>query len=118
MRKGVGRAARGRRAPAIEVLGSALLVLVACWLAGLRLNLTGSLPLGLYRTVPGPLVRGSLVLVCLPPRLAALARIRRYLPPGAGCPGGILPVGKPLLAWPGDTITDTIAGLRGTRLLG
>jgi conjugative transfer signal peptidase TraF len=112
MRKGVGRAARGRRAPAIEVLGSALLVLVACWLAGLRLNLTGSLPLGLYRTVPGPLGRGSLVLVCLPPRVAALARIRGYVPRGGVCPGGILPVGKPVLALSGDTITVTAAGLR------
>jgi conjugative transfer signal peptidase TraF len=94
------------------VLGSALLLLVAGSLAGLRLNLTGSLPLGLYRAAPGPLVRGSLVLVCLPPRVAGFARARGYVPRGGLCPGGILPVGKPVLALPGDTVTVTANGLR------
>jgi conjugative transfer signal peptidase TraF len=102
------------RAPVrgLEVLGSTLLLLVGCSLAGFRLNLTGSLPLGLYRTMPGPLVRGSLVLLCLPPHVAAFARARGYLPRGGGCPGGVLPVGKPVLALPGDTVAVTVSGLR------
>jgi conjugative transfer signal peptidase TraF len=85
---------------------------MGCSLAGFRLNLTGSLPLGLYRTVPGPLVRGARVLVCLPPGVAAYARARGYVPRGGWCPGGVLPVGKPVLALPGDTVTVTATGLR------
>ena len=96
---------------AIGSLGSALLLLVGCSLAGFRLNLTGSLPLGLYRTVAGPPVRGSLVLFCLPPRIAAFAQARGYVPCGGACPGGVFPVGKPVLALPGDTVTVTASGL-------
>ncbi len=98
--------------PALGALGSVLLLLVAGSIAGFRLNLTGSMPLGLYRAVPGPLVRGSLVLLCLPPHVAAFARARGYVPRGGMCPGGILPVGKPVLALPGDTVTVTATGLR------
>ncbi len=112
LRRFVCSAATGVPVAAIRTLGSALLLLVACSLAGFRLNLTGSLPLGLYRAVPGPLVRGSLVLVCLPPRMAAFARARGYIPRGGVCPGGVLPVGKPVLAVPGDTVTVTASGLR------
>ncbi len=98
--------------PALGALGSALLLLVAGSIAGFRLNLTGSLPVGLYRATPGPLVRGARVLVCLPPRVAAFARARGYVPRGGLCPGGVLPIGKPVFALPGDTVTVTASGLR------
>src|SRR2546428_3819975 len=91
-------------------LGSPVALLAAGWLAGLRLNLTGSLPVGLdlaSRAVPG---RGAIVLACLPPRVAAFARNRGYVPRG-GCPGDVLPVGKPVVAVAGDTITVTSSGL-------
>ena len=91
-------------------LGSPVALLAAGWLAGLRLNLTGSLPVGLYvasRAVP---IRGAIVLACLPPRVAAFARNRGYVPRG-GCPGDVLPVGKPVVAVAGDTITVTSSGL-------
>lgn len=108
----VGRARPGWPVTLIGVLGSALLLLVAGSLAGFRLNLTASLPVGLYRAAPGSFVRGSLVLVCLPPQVAAFARARGYVPRGGACPGGVLPVGKPVLALPGDTVTVTATGLR------
>jgi conjugative transfer signal peptidase TraF len=92
-------------------LGSPLAVLLAAWGAGLRVNLTGSLPVGLYRVVPGPVERGTLVLVCLPPTVAAFARARGYVPRGGTCPGGILPVGKLVVAIPGDTVRVTQRGL-------
>lgn len=101
-----------RQVAAIGVLGSGLLLLVAASLAGLRLNLTASLAPGLYRAAPDPLARGSLVLVCLPPHVAAFARARGYVPRGGVCPGGLLPVGKPVIALPGDTVTVTATGLR------
>ncbi len=109
--RGGGRGRPGLPIAALGVLGSALVLLVACSLTGLRLNLTGSLPPGLYRAAPGSLVRGSLVLVCLPPGVAAFARARGYVPRGGACPGGVLPIGKPVFALPGDTVTVTATGL-------
>ena len=60
---------------------------------GFRLNLTPSLPLGLYRLAPGPIERGALVATCLPLEMALEGRQRGYLSRG-GCPGGASPVLK------------------------
>jgi conjugative transfer signal peptidase TraF len=76
-----------------------------------RLNLTGSLPVGLYAVTHGAPARGSLVLVCLPRAVAEFARDRGYVPRGGSCPGGVMPVGKPVFAIPGDTVTVTRGGL-------
>lgn len=80
-------------------------------LARLRLNLTGSLPIGLYLVTDGPPTRGAVVLVCLPATWAEFARSRGYVPEGGSCPGGTTPIGKPVFAVPGDTVTVTEAGL-------
>ncbi len=101
--------ALGRRT--VWWLGSPLALLAAGWIAGLRLNLTGSLPVGLYVASGATPVRGALVVACLPPGVAAFATERGYVPRGGGCPGGVLPVGKPVLAIVGDTVTVTPAGL-------
>jgi conjugative transfer signal peptidase TraF len=100
-----------RRPPLAWWLGSPLVLLGACWLAGLRLNLTGSLPVGLYVASRAAPVRGALVLACLPASVAAFAKERGYVPRGGACPGGVVPVGKPVLAIPGDTVTVTPTGL-------
>src|SRR2546427_8693759 len=92
-------------------LGSPVVLLAAGWIAGLRLNLTGSLPVGLYLAAGAAPARGALVLVCLPPEVAAFARARGYVPRGGACPGGLVPVGKPVLAIGGDTVTVTSSGL-------
>ena len=104
----------GCRAQASRVvwwLASSVALLAAGRLAGRRLNLTGSLPVGLYMAGGAAPVRGALVLVCLPSEVAAFARARGYVPRGGACPGGGLPIGKPVLAIAGDTITVTPTGL-------
>src|SRR2546428_7412348 len=86
-------------------LGSPVALLAAGWLAGLRLNLTGSLPVGLYvasRAVP---IRGAIVLACLPPRVAAFARNPGDVPRGGRRPRGPLPGRKPVAGVPADTVT-------------
>ena len=92
-------------------LGSPLALLAACWCAGLRLNLTGSLPIGLYLASQTAPVRGAIVLTCLPPAVTAFALERGYVPRGGTCPDGALPVGKPVLAMSGDTVTVMPTGL-------
>ena len=90
------------------------LALAASWTAGLRLNLTDSIPVGLYRQrriEADAIVRGDLVLACLPGSVALFARTRGYVPHG-NCPGKAMPVGKIVLATGGDTVAVTDSGLR------
>lgn len=72
-------------------------------LFGLRLNLTESLPRGVYRTIAEEPRRGSIVIVCLPMHAAELARERGYLGPGS-CTGGVRGLGKIVLAIGGDVV--------------
>ena len=87
-----------------------LLLIGGCALGGLRLNLSGSMPVGVYLIVRETPVRGSIVLACLRMDVAQLAMARGYVPRGGSCPGGSMPIGKPILAVPGDTIVVTAAG--------
>jgi conjugative transfer signal peptidase TraF len=103
------RWARGCRL--IWCLGSPVALLAAGRLAGLRLNLTGSLPVGLYLASGAAPSRDAIVLTCLPPDVAAFARERGYVPRGGGCLGGVLPLGKPIVAIAGDTVAVTPSGL-------
>jgi conjugative transfer signal peptidase TraF len=102
---------RARGSRTIWWLASFVALLAAGGLAGLRLNLTASLPVGLYLAAGAAPARGALVLVCLPPNVAAFARARGYVPLGGACPSGVVPVGKPVLAIAGDTVTVTRTGL-------
>jgi len=91
---------------------AAVLALVAsCGLVGLRINLTGSLPVGLYSITKGIPGRDALVLVCLPNAVASFAKRRGYVAQGGACPEGLVPVGKRVCAVPGDTVTVTPTGL-------
>lgn len=72
-----------------------------------RINLSPSIPLGLYtveRVGDRGVRRGSLVLVCLPRAIGIVGREGGYLLRGS-CPGGAAPVGKPVFAIAGDTVT-------------
>jgi len=102
---------RRRELRAAALLLGPLVLLYGCWLEGLRINLTGSLPIGLYAVTHGAPAHGALVLVCLPARTAEWARDRGYVPRGASCPGRAMPVGKPVFALPGDVVTVTDSGL-------
>ena len=91
-------------------VGGLVVVLAAAWRVGVRLNLTGSLPVGLYLESAGAPTRGSLVLACLPPPVGSFARARGYVPRGR-CPDGGAPVGKLVAAVAGDTVVMSAAGL-------
>jgi conjugative transfer signal peptidase TraF len=77
----------------------------------LSLNLSPSLPRGVYLRTREPLLRGSLVLLCLPVPWAALALERGYLARGP-CPGGSEPLGKIVGALSGDEVEWADEGLR------
>ena len=79
-------------------------------LLGVRLNLTESLPRGVYRTITEEAGRGSIVVVCLPLDAAELARERGYLGPGS-CPGGVRGIGKIVLATGGDIVEHREEGI-------
>jgi len=82
---------------------------------GIRINLSGSLPLGLYRLTSSELERGSLVAVC--PELSnpavRVARERGYLEPvWFTCDGGMAALLKQILALPGDWVDVSPDGIR------
>ena len=106
------RVARRRRA-----LGSILVVALAVFVVaigafsiGIRLNLSGSIPPGLYRTTAGVPERGTTVLACLPSSIARFARTRGYVPTGS-CEDGSAPVGKVVAATAGDTVEVSTHGV-------
>ncbi|MDR2947445.1 MAG: conjugative transfer signal peptidase TraF [Candidatus Adiutrix sp.] len=79
---------------------------------GFRVNLTASLPKGIYRltdAIPG---RGDLVTFCLESSnpFCGLAGERGYLPAGS-CPSGLQSLLKRLAGVPGDYVEITPAGL-------
>jgi len=79
------------------------LMLIA-WHLGFRINSTPSLPIGVYRIIPGVVAQGDLGAYCLDaPAYIALAQERGYL--GAGsCPSGLRPLLKKVAGVPGDLI--------------
>jgi conjugative transfer signal peptidase TraF len=78
--------------------------------SGLRINVTESLPIGIYRVVDAPITRGAYVLACPPEWAGKLARDRGYLWRGP-CPGGGARLGKRIAALAGDTVEVTDRGL-------
>jgi len=102
------------------LLGICCLGVAAAALSGLvRINISASLPRGLYLAIPRGWLgrapaRGDLVLVCAPAAGGELARRRGYLgngPCGAGAAGGAAALGKVVLAVAGDEVTVGAAGL-------
>jgi len=75
--------------------------------AGLRVNTSSSIPRGLWIEItPGKIVRGDIVVACLPPDQIQ----RRYL--GAGfCETGLEPVVKLVVAVAGDAVEVTDDGV-------
>ncbi len=77
----------------------------------LWVNLSPSLPLGVYHTVHAPPMRGAIVAVCLPLALGRFARERGYLGYGP-CPGHVERLGKRVAAVAGDTVETDTEGVR------
>jgi conjugative transfer signal peptidase TraF len=105
-----------RRSVAFAAWGLAAAIAAAVHLAdaaGLRINHTASLPMGLWRieTPGGAIGRGDIVSIC-PPDTAVFraSRTRGYMPYGR-CPGGYEPLLKPVAAVAGDVVTVTPGGL-------
>jgi conjugative transfer signal peptidase TraF len=66
-----------------------------------------------YRVIgdASELHHGDVVLACLPARVATLAHARGYIPGGGRCAGGTAPIGKIVMALPGDTVVVGPSGL-------
>ncbi|MDL2209715.1 conjugative transfer signal peptidase TraF [Desulfovibrio sp. OttesenSCG-928-I05] len=90
----------------------AFFALSGLWLAGLRVNVTASLPLGLYRLCPGTPGKGDYVSFCLEGEYAQLALERGYVASGS-CPSGLRPLLKQVAGLHGDVAGDVMdaAGL-------
>lgn len=98
---------------AVGVAGVTLIVAsAACQMAGIRINTSKSIPVGLYRTTDTPIARGAYVLVC-PPQgdIFGEAKERGYI--GAGfCPGDYGYLMKQVAAVENDMVTVADEGVR------
>jgi len=77
-----------------------------------RVNVTPSMPLGLYRLEPLPssgVARGMIVAVCAPDEAADLGRRRGYLSSGS-CPHDTEPLLKVVTGVPGDHVAVSAEG--------
>ncbi len=103
-----------RRLGVLALLLGAVLAVAAggARLAGLRVNTTPSVPVGLWvLSANAPLGPGVVVSVCPDNRPAfAMARARGYLSRGS-CAGGDQPLFKPVVALSGDRVTVSAEGL-------
>jgi conjugative transfer signal peptidase TraF len=68
---------------------------------GIRINLSPSLPIGLYQVASGP--DATLVEFCPPEPFGSMANARGYRQRGT-CPDGGAPLMKPVVARAGDTV--------------
>lgn len=81
--------------------------------AGLRVNMTPSMPRGLWQVSPiqGSIARGAVVSLCPPDNDVFRKAMRRgYITSGV-CPGGYEPLLKPVAAISGDVVSVTAAGI-------
>ena len=108
------RLIRSRAGGAISVLvlafgGGALALALAAEWAGLRLNDSPSMPIGLYvRTSCES--RSSLVVFCPAESIARVSAKRGYRSRG-NCPDGDEPLAKPIAASPGDIVELSATGM-------
>ena len=91
--------------------GLVALVLITTWAAGLRVNVTASLPRGLYLLCSDTPGRGDFAAFCLSGEFAALAGERGYVLAGS-CASGLRPLLKRVAALPGDVVDVAALPLR------
>jgi conjugative transfer signal peptidase TraF len=75
---------------------------------GIRINTSYSLPMGLYLRTSDP--QATLIEFCPEGRYAVQSSERGYRT-GGFCPDGAVPLLKPVVARPGDTVEMSVAGL-------
>lgn len=85
------------------VIDLIVILLLAAWLIGFRINVTPSLPEGIYQISSESIERGDLVAFCLDADnpFSVLADERGFLGAGA-CKSGLRPLLKQLVGMPGD----------------
>lgn len=97
------------------VAGLMILLGVLAHTLGLHINLTPSMPVGLYqaqaRLLDQPLQRGALVLICPPDTPALQLALNRHYIGAGSCPTHSQPLLKPVAAIAGDTIELTANGV-------
>ena len=105
---------RGRMDRAMVAGGGAVLGLLGlAWADGVRINVTPSMPVGLWRvSSPSDLRRGDVVTFCAPRTAAGrLGHDRGYLGLG-NCEDGTRAIVKTVVAVAGDRVEAAAAGLR------
>lgn len=89
-----------------------VIALCALWICGVRVNLTPSMPRGLYQISCEAPAKGDLVGFCLDKDnpFSELAQERSYLGPGS-CPSGLRPLIKILAGLSGDQVEPQLGGI-------
>ncbi|MGB7987007.1 MAG: conjugative transfer signal peptidase TraF [Terracidiphilus sp.] len=104
----------------LALLAANVAILGALWATGepelFTFNTTKSIPLGLYRLTSSE--TDPLAVFCATGDQFALARARGYLAHSHSCPNDFIPMIKPIVARPGDTVTVSAGGIavNGTTL--
>ena len=101
-----GLSAKGRIA--LLSLGAVLGIFQLCDIAGIRINTSPSLPLGLYRVSSNP--NANLIEFCPTDSFGRLAITRGYRTRGS-CSDGAAPLLKPIVAKPGDLVELSLRGI-------
>ena len=91
-----------RRTAILFILNIAVMFMLMA-LLGLRLNVSNSYPLGVYKRTPGAYEKYTFVESCLPENVASFMIDREYIPNIGNC-GGYPPVIKMVYATEGDKI--------------
>jgi len=95
----------------LTMIVSVFVLSIGARISGVYINTTPSLPVGFYKVVDEPIVRGAYVAFC-PPQNAVfdMARNRSYINQG-NCPGGYGLLLKRVFALSGDTVFIDQAGI-------
>jgi conjugative transfer signal peptidase TraF len=96
----------------LSIILPAGIVLAGLYMSGYRVNVTRSMPVGVYRIIEGNTPeRGDYVAYCPVGATAALALDNGWLRPGS-CDAGTRPLLKILAGVAGDTVRLSAAGIR------
>jgi conjugative transfer signal peptidase TraF len=86
-----------------------VLIVMIAGAAGFRLNLTSSVPIGLYRITEDP--KAEFVAFCPPEPFGSLSVIRGYREQSGVCPDHGTPLLKPIVAREGDVVESSAKGI-------
>lgn len=110
-RRAIAHSRRIRALAACAALGAVISLAEGALLAtGIWVNLSSSVPPGIYREESGSIARGDCVLSCIPGSAAYIALERGYVGWG-GCPFHTAPVGKLAAGIPGDKAKISQSGI-------